>query len=238
LTLSRRDLARAFLVLPGILPTMARAQGLIGPPGNVFISPCGQPFRAKAEAPYPVVDWFKQVDKNADGKIDHAEFTADAEAFFHTLDLNHDGVLTPHEVTNYETTICPEVLGQRVEVSRGDEPRLWLAQFGGGQGGGQGGGRSGGPPVVAAPPAQSNKTPSDIESNQGASPYSFFDEPEPVAAADLRFRGVITKDEFLRLSDTHFDALDVGARGFLTLDRLPQTPAQKRLEREGRRRRR
>jgi hypothetical protein len=40
---------------------------------NTFISPCGQPFRAPPNAPYPVVDWFKAADKNADGKLDHAE---------------------------------------------------------------------------------------------------------------------------------------------------------------------
>jgi hypothetical protein len=226
------------LTLPvvGLVPGALQAQIPKGDPVNVFISPCGQPFRAKAGAPYPVVDWFKQVDKNADGKIDRAEFNADAEAFFHILDLNHDGYLSPYEVNAYEQKVCPEVLGLRVDVSRndeGDHPRIWLAQYGGG-------GHGGGQPTQSAPPSQSPSFDPNVETNQGASPYSFFDEPEPVAAADIRFRGVISKSDFLKLSDVHFDALDVGSRGFLTLDKLPRTPMQKRIDRDehrGRRRR-
>jgi hypothetical protein len=240
LTPSRRDISRILFASPLLAPGLVRAQALVGPPGNVFISPCGQPFRAKMDAPYPVIDWFKQVDKNADGKIDHAEFTADSEAFFHVLDVNHDGFLSPYEVNNYETKICPEVLGGRVDVSHpdlSDRPRLWLAQYGGQ--GGPGGGHGGGAPPMQAPPSQSPRTPAGVESTQGASPFSFFDEPEPVAAADVRFRGIISKADFLHLSDTHFDALDVGSRGFLTFDRLPRTPVQRRLEREnGKRHRR
>jgi hypothetical protein len=245
LSLTRRQMSLRLLALPAAaaVPSTPLAQVPFngGPRPNVFISPCGQPFRAKRGAPYPVVDWFHQADKNGDGKLDRAEFNADAEAFFHTLDRNHDGFLSPYEVNYYELRICPEVVGAVVDSWQGRRDpgaaRLWLAQFGGGGGGqGRGGGGNiapGGPPPTSSGPAPN---PGD-ESNQGASPYSFFDEPEPVAAADVRFRGIISKDDFLTLSNAHFDALDKNGPGYLILDTLPKTPVQRRLAREGGRRR-
>jgi hypothetical protein len=234
------------LALPAAaaVPSTPLAQAAFdgGPRPNLFISPCGQPFRAKREALYPVVDWFQQADKNGDGKLDRAEFNADAEAFFHTLDQNHDGVLSPYEVNYYELRICPEVVGAVVDSWQGRRDpgaaRLWLAQFGGGGGGGQG--RGGGGKIAPGGPPRSSSGPTPNpgdESRKGASPYSFFDEPEPVAAADVRFRGTITKADFLTLSNAHFDALDKNGAGYLILDTLPKTPVQRRLAREGGRKR-
>ncbi|MBV8682845.1 MAG: hypothetical protein JO111_08235 [Caulobacteraceae bacterium] len=231
--LDRRQLTFRVLALPLLASSPVLAQGLTeaGTP-NTFISPCGQPFRAKPGAPYPVVDWFHQVDKNADGKIDRAEFNADAEVFFRVLDRNRDGALSPYEVNYYELRIAPEVVGVKVDAwlspSRQGGARLWLAQYGG-----PAGVVPDAVPVVPAP-----RTP-DISADQtaGASPYSFFDEPEPVAAADVHFRGIITKDDFITLSNTHFDTLDHTDRGYLTLDTLPKTPVQRKLEKEARRHR-
>ena len=59
----------ALAALPGALVIApAYADDLDGPP-NVFISPCGEPFRAKLDQPYPVADWFKQADKNGEFKV-------------------------------------------------------------------------------------------------------------------------------------------------------------------------
>jgi hypothetical protein len=244
LRLTRRQLAlRLAAVAPAaalLPPTLALAQQ---GPENLFISPCGQPFRAPQGAPYPVADWFKQADKNADGKVDRAEFNADAEAFFKILDINRDGFLSPYEVAVYERKIAPEVGGARVDAMLGQRPRLWLAQYGGGMGGGMGGmggqgGRGsmgGGSPSGQQPPSPSPKPDVD-ESHQGASPFSFFDEPEPVTAADLHFRGIVSKDDFLVLSNAHFDSLDRHEQGYLTLETLPMTPVQRRIL--GKRRRR
>src|ERR1700722_8716528 len=128
-------------------PRVARAQADFDDASawpNVFISPFGQPFRAKDGAPYPVADWFKQVDKNVDGKIDHAEFLADAGVFFDALDVNKDGVLDNFEVSRYERRIAPEILGFRVNVATAETRgvaglfggRLWLTQGGGPAAGG------------------------------------------------------------------------------------------------------
>jgi hypothetical protein len=214
-------------------------------PGNVFISPCGRPFRAKPDAPYPVVDWFKQADTNGDGKLDHAEFVADTLAFFKVLDRNGDGVISPQEISIYEQRIAPEVLGMRVLVDGTTAPDrlLWLTQGvpGGSVPGGSGTFRPGeatGPigrddPDAGAdtgPDGPGPSRPYDA-SGAGASPYSFFDEPEPVAAADVHCRGLIHKEDFLRLAEVHFETLDSQHRGYLTLDTLPETPVQRKLQR-------
>ncbi len=199
-------------------------------PPNVFFSPHGQPFRAKTGAPYPVVDWFKQADKNTDGKIDRAEFLADAETFFGKLDLNHDGVLSRYEVRIYEHNIAPEILGGRVRVSLAGAARLWLAQVDrpGPIDPGGGGGSSDDTP---------EKEHLDV-SGQGAAPFGLFEEPEPLLAADLNLDGLIRKSNFLKVAGDHFSALDIDNEGFLTLTKLPKTPMQKLVEKSQRGRRR
>lgn len=200
-------------------------------PQNVFISPCGKPFRAKPLDPYPVVDWFKAADTNGDGKLDRAEFMADTEAFFKVLDVNNDGVIDPREVFRYERGIAPEILGYRVKVSdaRGasgrSAPGLWggqllLAQV-----------DTPGPIDPGGEEAPEARPPHDIdESGQGASPFGFFSEPEPVMAADENLNGYIRKAAFLRLAGRHFDRLDPDGVGYLTLAKLPKTQAQIKVE--------
>ena len=231
---TRRQSALSFLALIGgaslIGPTWLWAKGAPPPeddddddaPPNVFISPHGQPFRARAGAPYPVVDWFKQADKNADGKIDKAEFLADAEAFFKTLDRNGDGVLSHYEVLLYEHNIAPEVLGGTVRVGAAGGGRLWLALIDTpGPVDPGGGSTEEDAPVV--------KEHLDV-AGQGAVPYSFFEEPEPLLAADLNVDGIIRKDNFLKVAGDHFASLDVDDVGYLTLKKLPRTPMQKLVE--------
>ena len=58
-----------------------------------------------------MAQWFAQADKRGDGKVDRAEFRADAEAFFHVLDKNGDGVIDPFELQAYEQDVVPEILG-------------------------------------------------------------------------------------------------------------------------------
>jgi len=192
-------------------------------PPNVFISPHGQPFRARADAPYPVVDWFKQADKNGDGRLEKAEFLADAEAFFKTLDRNSDGVLSRYEVNLYEHNIAPEVLGGRVPVSVNAPARLWLAQMDRPRPIDPGGDSSG---------AEDDKPETEHldVSGQGAAPYSFFEEPEPLLAADLNLDGIIRKQNFVKIAADHFAALDIDDKGYLTLAKLPKTPFQKLVE--------
>jgi hypothetical protein len=187
---------------------------------NTFISPCGQPFRAPRDAPYPVGDWFKAADKNADGKLDHAEFVADAAAFFAILDADKDGSLNHHEVAVYEQRIAPEIISGPIRTSW-NGARLWLAQIE----------HPGSIDPAGEPPDDDFKKPSPIdETSQGAAPYGLLDEPEPVLAADLDLNGLITRKNFLKLADMHFRTLDTTDRGYLTLATLPKTQVQRLLD--------
>ena len=256
---TRRQFARSLVLAPAALLVLghgaAAAQDSTfsdDSPANVFFSPCGRPFRAKKGEPYPVADWFKLADANADGQIDHAEFMADTLAFFKVLDRNGDGVISPQEVSFYEQRIAPEVLGMRVEGTSGGvmvtKPRLWRVQgMPGGMGPESGGvyrpGGATGPSTSVDPggvdpgPEEAPRSQPYDASGKGASPYGFFDEPEPVTAADINFRGLISKGDFLKLADIHFTTLDRNGAGHLTLDTLPMTPVQRRLNHNGRRHR-
>ncbi len=226
---TRRSFSLSLLALAAIVPPWAVANAAPtaddDEPGlpNTFISPCGKPFRAAAGAPYPVVDWFKQADKNGDGKLDRAEFVADAAAFFKVLDINGDGVLSHYEVAVYEQRIAPEILGAGLSVGWAGQggARLWLAQIDQPSSIDPGGDQ---PPAAPHPPRDFD------ESGQGAAPYGLFEEPEPIMAADMDLNGFITRANFLKLADMHFTTLDRDGDGFLTLAKLPPTPIQTLLE--------
>lgn len=230
---SRRQLLPvfAFGLAAGLVHPL-RVQAQDDTPENLFISPPGKPFRAPPDAPYPVATWFAQADKDGDGKLSHAEFLADSEAFFKVLDRRGQGQLTPFDVQYYERAIAPEVLGMRIDVKAqiAPRPQLWLAQMGLPS-------NPGGPGQQPLEPGIRNPTPdgrapkpSLDESQKGASPFSFFDEPEPVTAADLDYSGFISKTNFMKLADAHFATLDASRAGYLTLAGLPKTPAQRLLE--------
>jgi EF hand domain-containing protein len=190
--------------------------------GQLFISPAGQPFRAQPGAAYPVAQWFAQADKRGDGKIDRAEFRADAEAFFHELDTNHDGVIDPFELQAYEQTVVPEILGAyRIPEGR-------VSGFPRG---------AGGPPPSRGLFGRRQQAPGDpgeASVLDGAAPYELIPDPEPVASTDFAGDGRITLAEFLRAADERFDRLDAKHTGFLTLAGLPKTVAQKDAEQAAR----
>ncbi len=219
------------------VPSLARAQDDGDLPPNVFISPCGQPFRAPERAPYPVVNWFKQANKAGDGKLTKSEFVADAGAFFDILDRSHRGVLDPFDVQFYERRIAPEVLGYRVDVTAfAPYGRRWRAQYAPSTPYGGPGGSMGDPGVPQGDydhekeNNEGKQAPLEI-ANQGAAPYSFFEAPEPVTAADANLNGFIKKAEFLDLAQRHFGELDTAGRGYLVLDALPKTTMQIALAR-------
>jgi len=163
------------------------------PAATLFISPAGQPFHAGPGEPYPVAKWFAQANKAHDGKLTRAEFRADAEAFFHVLDENHDGVVDGFEVNDYEQNVVPEIIGA---YSGGDTTSSARSGRGG-----RGGGRSG--------PAPNGRQPGPSAGAnavlQGAAVYGLLNEPEPVTATDTKLDGRITLAEFLAAADRRFD---------------------------------
>jgi hypothetical protein len=237
----RRRSALALILTSGALGWLPAASVLAAPRGrrndddddeergipNLFISPCGEPFRGAAGAPYPVADWFRRANKKGDGKLDHDEFVADADAFFRRLDINGDGALSPYEVRLYERNMVPEIMGGTVTVGENQGARLWLAQYG------PAGGQYNQPIDPSGDHLDDPKPikPKFDETGTGASPYGFFDEPEPILTADFNVNGVILRDNFLKVADTHFTDLDEAQKGYLTLASLPKTAVEKLLER-------
>jgi hypothetical protein len=89
-----------------MLPIAAMGQGASA---RVFVSPSGEPFRPDAAAPDGFEAWFARVDTQRVGRIDRAEFRADAARFFRQVDTNGDGVIDGFEVAAYERTVAAEL---------------------------------------------------------------------------------------------------------------------------------
>lgn len=215
-------------VQPAAAQPVAGGAHLVGGFTQLFISPCGEPYRGRPGEPYPVVLWFKQADLNHDGVIDRTEFRADHAGFFDALDSDGNGYLDGAEVAFYEHKVVPDILGaERVGLltdPRRDGAQLILVQGTGQPHGEQGpiAGREG----VQGPVNGLNARRKERKVFVGAAAYSLLAEPEPVTAADTDLDGRITKAEFLDAADRRFRLLDKRKDGKLTLDELPMTASQ------------
>jgi hypothetical protein len=229
------------LILSAAARPGAAQQGPSGPAAagftQLFISPCGEPYRGRPGEPYPVVLWFRQADLNHDGVVDKAEFRADHAGFFDSLDADGDGYLDGPEVAFYEHRVVPDILGP--ELGQLDTPsglarrggaRLILAQISGlGQSpeGSHPGDRPGyqdqGP---RGPAGDLGATRPRQRELLGAAAYGLLAEAEPVRAADTNLDGRVSKAEFLAAADRRFKRLDKRGDGKLTLDELPMTASQ------------
>lgn len=224
----------------GLLAGAATAQTvggakLVGGFTQLFISPCGEPYRGRPGEPYPVVLWFKQADLNHDGVIDKAEFRADHAGFFDALDADGNGVLDGTEVGFYEHKVVPDVYGPGTPRFGALSPDRGGAKLILVQGTGQPHGEQGDiPGQVGAkgplPDLNPNSRRRDQRSWVGAAAYGLLAEPEPVTGADTNIDGRVTKAEFLAAADRRFARLDKKGDGKLTLDELPTTAQQRDLE--------
>ncbi len=189
---------------------------------QLFISPCGEPYRAGDGDPYPEVLWFKQTDTNHDGAIDKAEFRADHAGFFDALDSDGNGLLDSAEISFYENKVVPDVLhNERFGALTGG--RLIQVQLQGGPNAQQGGPALG--PSGPAPDLGASRHRGGVPL-EGAAAFNFLREPEPILAADTNLDGRVTKAEFLEAADRRFKRLDRNGDGKLTPDELPMTAAQ------------
>lgn len=174
-----------------------------------FISPMGEPFRARAATDDTLARWFNQADRNHDGQITPDEMKADADRFFALLDTDGDGQIGPEELVHYEWELAPDIqVNSRLR-------RL---------------------PGEAAPPKPADSADPDQEARrprrgrgeadwlsgglQGAARYGLLNMPEPVAAADADFNRAISRAEFEQAALDRFALLDRDHRGALSLATL------------------
>lgn len=201
------------LAVLSILLLAAQSEAVPQGRPQVFIAPSGEPFRVYGEAPYPVAEWFAGADKNADGKLDFAEFSADFLRFFDQLDVNHDGAIDSVEKARYEGEVAPETLGGSWTGAKpADTNAEWNSKFAAGTT----------LPDVDRPKRNNGVVPI------GAARFDLLGLPEPVAAMDVELRGRITRRAAGEAAQARFNQLDTAHRGYLTLDALPETPTEGR----------
>ena len=170
-----------------------------GHSGVSFISPMGEPFRARTATDDALARWFGQADRNQDGMLIADEMQADADRFFATLDTTPDAQILPEELVQYEWEVAPEIQVnarlRRPRSASADEPEQ--------------------------PPRRADRgrreQPYDPHALQGAARYALLNIPQPVAAADADLDRAVTLDEFRRAAQARFQLLDGQRQGRLTL---------------------
>jgi hypothetical protein len=201
------------MLLPAfILPLLAAAETpdtrpvvVTGHAWAPFISPMGEPFRARSATDDTLARWFLQADRNHDGALTPDEMLADAERFFATLDADGNGEIDPDELAHYEYEIAPDI--QVLSRTRNA------------------------PGAAPAKPPRSGKrkrTNDGIDEAalalngglQGGARYGLLNMPEPVAAADTDFDRAIWLTEFRQAALARFALLDNSHVGRLSLAQL------------------
>jgi hypothetical protein len=187
-----------------------------------FISPMGEPFRAKTATDDTLADWFYQADSNRDGVLTQAEMQADARRFFERLDTDHDGQIGPDELANYEYEIAPDiqVMSKTKRLPGQAAPAVRQADT-----------AEGDVPLPRDRPRDRQRMRDEDYASlgmgnalQGAARYALLNIPEPVAAADTDFNRAVTLQEFEQAAAARFQILDTAHQGRLTLAQLEAMP--------------
>jgi hypothetical protein len=215
------------MIVPLLLGAADAPINVVGHSWAPFISPMGEPFRARSAGDDTLADWFRQADRNHDGVLTADEMQADADRFFAMLDADHNGEIEPDELAHYEYEIAPDI-----QVMAKTRPN----------------------PHDPAPVARGDDSADEIghgrrrqrgrEDNaqlgiggglQGAARYALLNIPEPVAAADTNFDRGISLSEFRQAAAARFGLLDTRHAGELTLDELQARRAAAWAERKSKR---
>ena len=202
-------MSRPALLLPIIL-FAAKASGATPPivvTGHAwapFISPMGEPFRARTADDDTLARWFGQADLDHDGMLAPQEMQADADRFFARLDTDHNGEIDPDELADYEWDIAPDIQimsrtrrppGQAKPKAQASGRERWL-------------------------PEEEDTSSGYLHGLQGAARYAILNIPEPVAAADANFDRIISLGEFRIAASARFQLLDTNGAGKLALEQL------------------
>jgi Ca2+-binding EF-hand superfamily protein len=193
------------LFLPFFAAALASDEPItvVAHPWAPFISPMGEPFRARDASDNTLARWFDQADTDRDGSLTPVEMRADAERFFATLDRDHDGQILPEEMKAYEWEVAPEIqLDSRWKQVRGEPSRKKDRRDGDGR------------------RRDDGSYDGSIDRLQGAARYALLNIPQPVASADTDFNRAVTLDEFRNAAQARFNLLDHARQNRLTLTEL------------------
>ena len=213
------------LILPLLASTATAAPEapivVTGHPWAPFISPMGEPFRARSTSDDTLAMWFAQADRNHDGYLTSDELQADAERFFAKLDTNHDGEIDPDELVHYEWEVAPEIqVNSRWKRDRRDAQAQPASEPKPDEENGSGDDQK---------PDRHKRGDKDRWANvgwhgggsndvlEGAARYALLNIPEPVAAADADFNRGISLAEFRQAAQERFLLLDRNHQGKLSL---------------------
>jgi len=174
---------------------------VIGRGGVPFITPMGEPIRARFPNEDTLARWFAGADRNGDGFLTPDEMQAYADRYFEILDSNHDGQIDPDELVRYEWQVAPEIqVNSRLRRARapGEAPKTDTDDK-----------------KDQAPDRRSAD-----QGLQGAARYGLLNLPEPVAAADADLNRSISLQEFRQAALDRFQLLDSRHAGKLSLQEL------------------
>ena len=177
-----------------------------------FISPMGEPFRARTRTDDTLSLWFARADANRDGAITPDEMQADAVRFFATLDSSGDGEIDPEELVKYEWDVAPDIqLMSKTRLAPGETAQVRDN-------------RRRDADLAALDdeddfPRRRGKRPKQ-GNLEGAARYGLLNLPEPVAAADADFNRGVSLNEFKLAAAARFQLLDTAHQGRLTLAQL------------------
>jgi hypothetical protein len=220
--------------LAAIPLVLAAAVQLADPPITVtahrwapFISPMGEPFRARGRSDDTLALWFVNADRNRDGALTAAEMQADADRFFGRLDRDGNGEIEPEELVAYEWEMAPEVqVNSRWRQTASQATAAKTQTSAGGR--------------EPRKPRRDDPLPGFNDALQGASRYALLNIPQPVATADADFNRGITTAEFRAAAAHRFRLLDranAGRIDFAQLSALvPAGPVKRQRTTRGKKR--
>lgn len=196
---------------------LAAAEAPINVTGHAwapFISPMGEPFRAKTRDDDTLADWFRKADLDHDGTLTAAEMEADADRFFKTLDADGSGEIDPDELAHYEYEVAPDIQVMS-RTRRSPTDPIPVARHAESLEPERGDGKS----------RRQRRREDEAQLGiggalQGGARYSLLNIPEPVAAADTDFNRGISLAEFRQAAIGRFELLDATHQGRLTLEAL------------------
>ncbi|MFL6721800.1 MAG: EF-hand domain-containing protein [Sphingomonas sp.] len=196
----------ASAALAGELPSNAPID-VVGHAWAPFISPMGEPFRARTSSDDTLARWFNQADRNHDGLLTADEMQADADRYFAILDTDKDGEIGPEELINYEWELAPDIqVNSKLKRAPGEISAAKIDDSDKSDGG-----------VRRRHGGEAEFMEAGLE---GAARYGLLNMPEPVAAADADFNRSISRAEFRQAALARFALLDGMHRGKLTLQGL------------------